>query len=144
MKKTNRTDNQVEVIPFRYIDGILKVLILLRTEERGGFWQPVTGNVEKGEVPIDAALRELEEETSMEAVSIVGPVHEFDFFDDGREQHEVVFGAKIAKGEKIKLSREHEDYRWVEPDEAITSYLKWPGNISGVMKLVKYLQEMKQ
>ena len=40
-----------------------RVLLLHRRPERGNFWQPVTGSIEAGESPIDAARRELHEET---------------------------------------------------------------------------------
>jgi lipoyl(octanoyl) transferase len=39
------------------------VLLLHRRPERGNFWQPITGGIEDGESPADAARRELLEET---------------------------------------------------------------------------------
>lgn len=43
-------------------DG-LRVLLLHRKAERGNFWQPITGAIEEGESTLDAARRELREET---------------------------------------------------------------------------------
>ena len=40
-----------------------RVLLLHRKPERGNFWQPITGTIEDGESPLDAARRELAEET---------------------------------------------------------------------------------
>ncbi|MGZ4779420.1 MAG: lipoyl(octanoyl) transferase LipB [Thermoanaerobaculia bacterium] len=40
-----------------------RVLLLHRRPERGNFWQPITGTIETGESPIDAARREIVEET---------------------------------------------------------------------------------
>jgi lipoyl(octanoyl) transferase len=40
-----------------------RVLLLHRRPERGNFWQPITGSIEEGESPLDAARRELQEET---------------------------------------------------------------------------------
>jgi lipoyl(octanoyl) transferase len=40
-----------------------RVLLLHRRRERGNNWQPITGSIEDGESPIDAARRELREET---------------------------------------------------------------------------------
>jgi lipoyl(octanoyl) transferase len=40
-----------------------RVLLLHRKRERGNYWQPITGSIEEGESPLQAARRELEEET---------------------------------------------------------------------------------
>ena len=40
-----------------------RVLLLHRKAERGNFWQPITGAIEDGESTLDAARRELREET---------------------------------------------------------------------------------
>jgi len=40
-----------------------RVLLLHRKAERGNFWQPITGAIENGESTLDAARRELREET---------------------------------------------------------------------------------
>jgi len=40
-----------------------RVLLLHRRPERGDFWQPITGTIETGELPLDAARREVREET---------------------------------------------------------------------------------
>src|SRR5205807_8670670 len=39
-----------------------RVLLLHRRPERGNFWQPITGGIEAGESPADAARREVLEE----------------------------------------------------------------------------------
>ncbi len=40
-----------------------RVLLLHRRRERGDYWQPITGAIESGESPADAARREILEET---------------------------------------------------------------------------------
>jgi lipoyl(octanoyl) transferase len=44
-----------------------RVLLLHRKPERGNFWQPITGSIEAGELPHDAATREVFEETGHRA-----------------------------------------------------------------------------
>jgi len=44
-------------------NGDHRVLLLHRKPHRGNFWQPITGTIEPGESPIDAARREIVEET---------------------------------------------------------------------------------
>ena len=45
-------------------DGAGHVLLLERAD-REGFWQSVTGSLEDGETPVQAALREVAEETGI-------------------------------------------------------------------------------
>ncbi|MBL4937881.1 NUDIX domain-containing protein [Clostridium sp. YIM B02515] len=48
-----------------------KVLILKRIPERSGYWQPVSGGVEKGEELIETVLREVSEETGIKNIKSV-------------------------------------------------------------------------
>jgi lipoyl(octanoyl) transferase len=65
----------VSVVPVGR-DG--RILLLRRNASRGGFWQQVTGRIEPGERPEDAARRELREETGADvAVEPLGYRHAF-------------------------------------------------------------------
>jgi lipoyl(octanoyl) transferase len=44
-----------------------RILLLHRRPERGNFWQPITGSIEPGESALDAARREVIEETGQPA-----------------------------------------------------------------------------
>jgi lipoyl(octanoyl) transferase len=59
------TSRSVQVLAWRRGESGIEVLLLKRTERDGGFWQPVTGMVDAGESPEDAAARELTEETGL-------------------------------------------------------------------------------
>ncbi|MFH0999507.1 MAG: NUDIX domain-containing protein [Bacteroidota bacterium] len=142
-KRYERTDNQVELIVYKFIDEKPIFLLFKRTEARGGFWQPITGNVEIGESFEQAALRELREETGIsKVIKLIKTGFSFDFFDDGRIQHEEVFGSEISDDAEINLSSEHSEYTLVTMEEA-NKLLKYPGNKQGLMRLYELLKTKK-
>ena len=63
-------DRSVQVVVFRSAPAALEFLVLKRRAERGGFWQTVSGGIEDGEAPVDAAAREVREETGCDWVSL--------------------------------------------------------------------------
>ena len=69
--------NKYENLPFRNGVGIVvlnkdnKVFVAKRIDNPKNFWQMPQGGVDKGENYIDAAYRELKEETSIENVKLI-------------------------------------------------------------------------
>jgi len=117
-----RTVSVVPVAP----DG--RILLLKRTQERGGFWQPVTGRIEQGEAPQAAAERELREETGLSA--LVRPLeyrHGFALapgFNRVREgalvvAEEEAFVAQLGEAGVPHLSHEHTEHAWFSPEQAL-------------------------
>lgn len=128
--KSNRVA-QVNIITCRYNQKKeLEVLILKRTESRGGFWQATTGGVHVGESLREAASRELMEELS---ISIKNPEYtDFTYSFMGNDNyilHEYVYVTLIdyKKSQEIKISKEHDEYKWVNEKDAI-DYLKFDTN----------------
>ena len=132
---SNRT-TQVEVIVFKIINDKISFLLLKRNEQRGGFWQPVTGGVEEGESLIEAVNRELREETGITKYSrIIENLHYFEFKSEGYgELKEYVFGVEIDSDTAIKISSEHTEMKWCDLDEALT-LLKHDSNKVGFRKI---------
>jgi lipoyl(octanoyl) transferase len=108
------------------------VLLLKRRDDRGGYWQPVTGRVEPGESPMQAAERELFEETGLEAaVEPLGYVHAFGLGEETGTApplyEEEAFAAVSSAGARVHLDpAEHSEFAWATPDEA-ERRVPWPG-----------------
>ncbi|MFO1444112.1 NUDIX domain-containing protein [Bacillus sp. Bva_UNVM-123] len=57
---------RINIVAFLYtLNPELYFLLLKRSQKRGGFWQPVSGGVEKFEPPIQSVKREIFEETGI-------------------------------------------------------------------------------
>jgi dihydroneopterin triphosphate diphosphatase len=140
-KSKERTKNQVEAIVFkRLATGQSLFLMLKRTPERGGFWQPVTGNVEEGEAFESAALREVREELGITAnIQLLDTGYSYEFTDNNLDQFERVFGVEVSVDQDVKLSLEHTEYCWVSKNDALNVYLKYPGNKEGLRCLCDML-----
>jgi lipoyl(octanoyl) transferase len=99
-----------------------KILLLKRTAADGGFWQPVTGRIESGETPEEAARRELGEETGARTdVVSLDYVHSFAFGESMPPQLalETAFRAEWPGGEVVVDPNEHDAFAWVSIDEAV-------------------------
>ena len=97
------------------------ILLLKLNEERGGFWQNATGSVELDEAFIQAAKRELQEETG-----IINDLKElpmtFSFLDRwGFQVTEKVFHCELQAKPTIILSEEHQSYKWLPIIKLCTS-----------------------
>ena len=133
--------NKVQVIIFRKNKGSIEFLLLRRIPERGGFWQPVTGGIEKDEDKKEAVIRELREETGIkDFIRIIENVYHLKLEGDGADEY--VFGVEISPNTNISLKKniylEHDKYEWYKFEKAL-SLLKWPGNKEGLRRLNKIL-----
>jgi lipoyl(octanoyl) transferase len=134
----------VQVIIWRATGTDLEILLVKRAPDHGGFWQPVTGLIERGESPSAAAAREAREETGLEgAITDLRFVRDFQI---GREysRHEGPYPwilrehafALQTSGGDVRLSlEEHDECRWVSASEAARS-LKWKGNREALKILI--------
>ncbi len=106
-------------------EGDFSFLVLLTRPERGSFWQPVTGSVDRGETLIDAALREAQEESGFVFTASPEPVGQpFEYESRGKNVLEQAFLLAVPAPSFRKPSpqldpHEHIDYRWVTGMEAI-------------------------
>ena len=111
--------DSVSVFIFRHRDGMVQYLLLKRAAGRGGFWQAVSGTIQKGEFAETTARREAEEETGLEfgELMVLDKVHSF--FKPGKKRiyFEPCFALE-ATGGSVVMSAEHTAHEWLSFDEA--------------------------
>ena len=88
-----------------------------------GHWDFVKGKVEQGETPYETASRETKEETGISDIEFIDGFEEsveynFKFKNEDIRKTVVFFLAKTNE-KKITLSHEHNDFVWLEYDDAI-------------------------
>ncbi|MBD1208128.1 MAG: NUDIX domain-containing protein [Ignavibacteria bacterium] len=78
-------------------------------------WQPVTGSIEEGETPQDAAFRELAEETGLHAKELWVLPFVAQYFDAMRNTMNFLpcFGAIVSAESAVTISHEHSEYEWL-------------------------------
>jgi 2-hydroxy-3-keto-5-methylthiopentenyl-1-phosphate phosphatase len=109
----------VTTIPFRQTGDGPRFLLLKRTRERGGFWQPVSGKVLELEGTIQTACRELGEETGITCTKqAMDLAHRFVFYAGGNKYLVSSYALEVEESE-VTLSAEHDEYRWTDYDEAV-------------------------
>lgn len=111
-------------------------VLLLRRADRDEFWQSVTGSLGPGETPLDAARRELAEETGLAGEGLVDCGRRRRFFipPDWRArfapgvthnlEHE--FRLELAAPVAVRTNpHEHTEARWLGRGEALARAASW-------------------
>jgi len=124
----------------------LQVLLLERADKKG-FWQSVTGSLEDGETPYDAAIREVAEETGLDATQYgfsdwqtsnvyeIYPHWRYRYAPGVTQNTEHIFGLELPAPLPVKLAAdEHLRYEWVDWREAAIKVFSWT-NVLALRKL---------
>ena len=135
----------------------VSVLVLIHTPDRQvllmeradapGLWQSVTGSLDPGETPARTAVREVMEETGLDAGRFVLTdwqlQYEFEIFERWRHRYapgvthntEHVFGLVVPEPVPVTLApREHLAYRWLPWQAAAEQCFSW-SNAAAIRKL---------
>jgi 8-oxo-dGTP pyrophosphatase MutT (NUDIX family) len=118
----------VDLYPLRRGPGGVETLTLRRSAggRCTGAWEVVHGSIEPGEVPLDAALRELKEETGLAAERLYNLSRVETFYR--HRVDEVAFipvFAAFVRDAPVRLSEEHDAFEWL-PLAAAGQRLAWP------------------
>jgi dihydroneopterin triphosphate diphosphatase len=137
----NIISNLIEAHIFREKNGELEFLLLKRAPEQyyPNIWQMVSGKIKENETAFNTALREIKEETNLtpEKFWVAPTVNSFYAPDKDYICLLPVFAAKVSYNSDIKISKEHTEYKWVNPEEA-KKLLAWDGQRTSVDVIVDY------
>lgn len=109
------------IIPLKKQDGKWVTLLVRHGK---GHWAFPKGHAEKGESPLETALRELKEEVGLECEELLSfdSLHEHYFFQSGSqkiEKHVTYFLAKVT-GEILLQAEEIDAFEWLPLERAAT------------------------
>jgi len=114
------TEKSAGIVLFRNDLGKNKFLLLNYPQ---GHWDFVKGKVEQNETPHETALRETKEETGIINIEFIDGFEEsveYDFRFKKEDIHKkVIFFLAKTDEKNIKLSHEHNDYLWLEYNDAL-------------------------
>lgn len=122
-----RAPFQVLVYPYRKLNNYYEYAIFLRSDK--GIWQTVAGGGEDNETPLEAARRELGEETgifpekpflqlqTIEPVAVTEFGNSYQWGEDIYVIPQYCFGVDVSEAQ-IQLSHEHCEVRWLPYAEA--------------------------
>ena len=120
----------VDVYVLRDGPGEPAVLVLRRAPSGGrspGTWEAVHGAIEAGETAVQAALRELREETGLEPARLYNASRVDAFYRHAQDEVALipVFVAVVARDAAVRVSAEHDAFEWLAPAAALER-VTWP------------------
>ncbi|MEK4662972.1 NUDIX pyrophosphatase [Priestia sp. FSL H7-0729] len=141
----SRAPFQILVFPYTRSDDSNDYVYAIFRRAKEGYWQGIAGGGEDEEKPLEAAMREANEEAgislnsrymslkSSSTHSVVDVIGYFMWGPDTFVIPEYCFGVELDVKD-ISLSDEHTEYKWVTYEEA-REMLKWDSNRVAIWEL---------
>lgn len=130
----------VQVNIYRRKNDDVEFLLLKRTEDEGGFWQPVTSKVRPGKTVADTLKRAITEETGIKKfLHLSDELYTYEWYERGERGRDVMVAAEVEGDGTIILDhRKHQKYEWVSFSEA-AKLVKWHGNKEYLDRLHRHI-----
>ena len=132
----------VDAYVIRPLPAGWRVLVLQRATDTRcpGAWETVHGRLEPGERPEDGALREVREETGLEAQRLyVIAVQPYYLKTTATVQLAVVFAVFVSEPADVTLGAEHQQFEWLDVDAALARFA-WPRERVALAEVVSLLR----
>lgn len=143
----------IQVIIFSTHSQPARFLLLRRVDEQGGFWQSVTGSLELEETHLQAAVREVFEETGIRCLEAeLIDLNLKNVFEIARlwrpkyapgitHNEEVCFALETRVCDVSIDRREHQEFAWVDFEQA-AAMLYWQSSKRALSRLVEILESV--
>lgn len=106
-----------------YRDPETKKILFLILHYTAGHWDLPKGKLEQGETKLDAAIREVKEETGLEVTPDTNFEQSFSYYFKDRQgnlvQKDVTFFIAESTTKDVTLSKEHIYYKWLPFGDAV-------------------------
>lgn len=129
------------------LEGTGKILLNKRSSKldwQPGEWEIMYGRIDQHEGPLGGLKREIREETGIEELDIhevLSVWHIYRGQEQSAENELIGITYHVStKQEEIKISGEHEDYGWFDPEEAAEMV-----NVDGIKRdILNYIRKIKR
>jgi 8-oxo-dGTP pyrophosphatase MutT (NUDIX family) len=133
----------VDVFVIRPLAPEWRVLVLQRAAATRcpASWETVHGRIEAGELPEQAAVREVQEETGLAVARLYNITVQPFYLPSLRiVTLAVVFAAFVDEPADVVLGAEHGDSQWLSPKDADARY-SWPRSRVALREIVDLLRD---
>jgi 8-oxo-dGTP pyrophosphatase MutT (NUDIX family) len=124
-----------------------KILILQRSKDEDVFpeiWELPSGKREFFEDSQTSLIREIKEETGLSKIKIIIPFYVFEYKvekqEEIRDTTQINFLVKLLEDEKVKLSKEHQNFAWISKEE-VEKYKLSEATKKSILRAFELLEE---